>query len=118
MSLSNICLLCESPIFYRHGNRRYHKRCSRDAKNQRSRNRYAKDKMELDPFWLNEKILRTHYNEFDKMKEIVPSDLERIGFVLDNFSTIKYINSDIVFMMHDFGFSILNNKNIIIWKIF
>ena len=99
-----------------HGNRLRPPQEAYERKKMRSRETYAKSMLEINPFWLNEKILRKYYNlhgsELLEIKVLIDE-----GFDFDMVREKTKIADEVVFMMKKFGYSISRNKMIKIWKI-
>jgi hypothetical protein len=105
-----ICKHCGKTIEVKHGNTKYCEPCKKIAIDQTSSNRYARISLEADPYWLNEKILRTYYG-----KDMDPDFLESEGFDFEKYREQININGETVFAMKKFAFSILKNKTVRIW---
>ena len=68
-------------------------------------------RMEADPYWLNEKILRKYFG-----RDMHPDLLESEGFDFEKYREKIIIKGETVFAMKKFAFSILKNKTVRIWK--
>ncbi len=106
-----ICKNCGESTEVVHGNTLYCEPCKKIVKDQTSSSRYARISMEVDPYWLNEKILRKYYG-----KDMDPDVLESEGFDFEKYREKIIINGETVFAMKQFAFSILKNKTVRIWK--
>ncbi len=115
----NICPYCGESFEDAHGNAVYcpDDDCAYQARKIRSKKRYEAISMEVDPLWLNEKILREYYYKYGPKREIDPNKLEAAGFDFDLESEERNINGEKVYCMRNFGYFFLNNKNLIIWKL-
>ena len=112
-----LCPYCGLEMNASHGNRRYHKACAYEAKKRRSIKQYAKQHLHTDPYWFNEKILRELYNKYGEQFEIDPLFLKQQGFDYNKCKTKRKFNGYDQFFMHQYGFSIQQNKKIILWKL-
>lgn len=77
-----VCGFCKEALNESHGNRRYHPDCTYALKKQRSINQYAKQNLQLDPLWSNEKILRELYHSFGEQYELTPDFLKKKALTL------------------------------------
>ncbi len=111
-----VCGFCKEALNESHGNRRYHPDCTYALKKQRSINQYAKQNLQLDPLWSNEKILRELYHSFGEQYELTPDFLKEKGFDFKKCKSKLQTEGVIKFFMHQFGFSITQNKKILLWK--
>lgn len=111
------CNYCGERLDANHGNRRYHEDCAYEAKKQRSIDQYAIRNLQLDPFWRNEKILKGLYYSYGEQNEIDPSLLHEAGFDFKLYKTRQHSNGLNQFFMHQYGFSILKSKKIVLWKL-
>lgn len=115
--LFDTCSACGLPLNDPHGNRDYHEDCGYAEKKERSRQQYATNCLKINPLWYNEKILRTFFKRYKNGLEVNPGDLEAAGFDFKLYSEEKNVKGSIIFCMRKFGFSFLQNKKIIIWKL-
>jgi hypothetical protein len=100
-----------------HGNRLRPPYEAKEIKKQRSRETYAKSMLAIDPCWLNEKILRKIYNLFGLVNLDITL-LNEEGFDFNLVGKKIVINHETVFVMKKFGYSIVNQKKIKIWKMY
>ncbi|QNA45849.1 hypothetical protein [Lacibacter sediminis] len=114
---NKVCRLCGEELDITHGNRRYHEDCAYEAKKQRSIDQYAGRSLQLDPYWRNEKILKDLYCSYGEQHEIDPTVLKEMGFDFNICKTKRQVNGLNQVFMHQYGFSILQNKKIILWKL-
>jgi ribosomal protein S27AE len=116
---TKICPYCSSSFADAHGNAVYcpDKDCGYEAKKIRSRRQNATINLKANPFWWNEKILRETYNRYPPQTEISPTQLETAGFDFDLDWQEKEIDGAKIYCMINFGYSFLQNKNIIVWKL-
>ena len=79
------CKNCGMTIEIDHGNIKHCEPCKKKVKERTSSKRYAQISLKADPYWLNEKILREHYDE-----DMDPDILESLGFDFElyNFSIL------------------------------
>ncbi len=98
-----------------HGNRLRPPDEAYERKKQLSRETYAKSKLAINPYWLNEKILRKNYNLYGG-NLIEVKVLSEEGFDFKSVNQRKSIEGEIVFLMNKYGYSINNNKMVRIWK--
>lgn len=117
ISIVKLCRYCGEQLDVYHGNRRYHEDCAYEAKKQRSNNQYAKLNLQLDPFWLNEKILKELYYSYGEQHAVDPTILTQMGFDFKICKTKRHSNGTDQFFMHQHGFSILQNRKIVLCKI-
>ena len=106
------CKNCGKTTLVVHGNTLYCEPCKKIVKDETSSNRYARISMEADSCWLNEKILRKYYGE-----DMDPDLLESKEFEFDKYNHKITENGETIYQMKKFGFSILKNKKVRIWKI-
>lgn len=114
---NNLCPYCRLPMGVVHGNSRYHKECAKEVKKRRSIKQYAKQNLQLDPYWLNEKILRELYHTYGDQFEIDSLFLKQRGFSFRQFKGERLIKGITYCIMHQYGFSINQNKKIILCKL-
>lgn len=112
-----ICLFCRSKLSEQHGNRRYHEECAYEAKKRRSVERYAVQQVQIDPSWRNEKFLRELYYKYGPHVELDTDLLTTEGFELKIYTSVKEYQGYKVIVMKHFGYSMLKNLKVIIWKI-
>ena len=106
------CKNCGKTTLVVHGNTLYCEPCKKIVKGETSSNRYARISLEADPCLLNEKILRRYYGE-----DMDPDLLESKEFEFDKYNHKITENGETIYQMKKFGFSILKNKKVRIWKI-
>jgi len=111
------CSLCGIEIINPHGSRQRHEDCAYEVKKARSISQYAKNQKQAYPYWSNDKILRDFFYQYGGGIEIDPALLENEGFDFVLYRKEIQIGDDRVFVMNKFGYSILRNKKIVIWKI-
>lgn len=100
-----------------HGNRLRTPEEAYERIKQRSRDDYAKRNLALNPYWLNEKILRRLYGLYGPNNPIDPQILENLGF---DFKIHKYketIGSNEYEIMGKFGYILLQTEKVLICKI-
>jgi hypothetical protein len=102
---------------FNHGNRLRPEKEAYEVKKARSIRVYAEKNLLIDPYWLNEKILRKYYNLYGHGKHISPQILEDEGFDFNLTKSKMTINSNIFEMMHKYGYTLLQNQQIILCKI-
>lgn len=119
MKETKLCPICKEFFFDAHGNSVYcpGKICEKKARKIRNKKRYAATNLKADHLWLNEKILRETFHRIGSDTEIDQSELDDAGFDLELFSEQKKHEEVTVFYMRHFGFSLLKNKKIIVWKL-
>lgn len=78
---------------------------------------YQTKSLGLDPFWKNEKILRDFYYRTGTAEGINPQEIEDVGFDFKLYRVKKENNGTVIFVMHQFGFSISKTRKLFIWKI-
>jgi hypothetical protein len=110
--VSIICKNCGKSTVVPNSNTLYCQPCKKIVKDRTSADRYARINMQADPCWLNEKILRKYYGQ-----DMDPELLFDEGFEYKKYNRKVNINDQTVFGMKTFGFSILENQKIRIWKI-
>ena len=113
---NKICGFCNKQLDQTHGNRRYHPECAYAKKKQRSIHQYAKQNLQLDPYWRNEKILRELYHSFGEMVEIDPSLLGNQQFDFNTYKTKRRVNGYWQMFMHNYGLIVKENKKITLCK--
>ncbi len=106
------CKNCHKATIIVHGNTLYCEPCKKIVKDQTSSNRYARVSLEADPCWLNEKILRKYYG-----KDMDPDLLESEGFEFDKYNHKIIEDGETIYQMKKFGYSIIKNKKVCIWKV-
>lgn len=114
---TNICPECGKTICDPHGNRLCHAPCAYNKKKARSKRVYAENMLKINRTWRNEKILRPLYYQYGENFEIDPQILVAAGFDFNINSGKKMVGAVWVLIMNKFGFSILKNQKIILWKI-
>lgn len=114
---TRLCRFCKEQIHEYHGNNWHHPECVEKDRKRRSKKRYERQQLKLDPYWLNEKIIRELYGQHGKLVEMEPALLTKMGFVFALFKEKRQLNDYTVFVMHDHGFSLLKNKKVILWKL-
>lgn len=105
------CKNCGITTEVDHANSIYCDPCKIIVRDQKSSNRYARVNLQADPCWLNEKILRMYYG-----KDMHPDLLESEEFDFDNYNHKIIENCETIYQMKKYGFSILKNKKVRIWK--
>lgn len=98
-----------------HGNRLRPPDEAYERKKQLSRETYKKAMLAINPFWLNEKILRKNYNLYGS-DPLEMDFLYKQGFNFKLLNKKLTIKDNIVFCMNKFGYYINHNEKIIIWK--
>jgi hypothetical protein len=102
---------------FNHGNRLRPEKDAYEIKKARSIRVYAEKNLLIDPYWLNEKILRKYYNLYGPGKHISPQILEDEGFDFNLTKSKMTINGNIFEIMHKYGYTLLQNQQIILCKI-
>lgn len=101
-----------------HGNRLRTPEEAYERIKQRSKDDYAKRNLALNPYWLNEKILRRLYGLFGPNNPIDPQILEDMGFDFTIYKFKKTIDSYEFEIMGKFGYVLLHQtEKVIICKI-
>ena len=101
-----------------HGNRLRTPEEAYERIKQRSRDDYAKRNLALNPYWLNEKILRRLFSLFGADIPIDPQILEDMGFDFKIHKYKKTIGSYEFEIMGKFGYILLNQtEKVLICKI-
>ena len=105
------CKNCGKSTVVLYSNTLYCQPCKKTVKDRTSADRYARINMQVDPCWLNEKILRKYFGQ-----DMDPEFLVDEGFDFQKYNREVNINGQTVFGMKTFAFSILENQKIRIWK--
>lgn len=114
---NKLCRYCGEELDVNHGNRRYHEDCAYEAKKQRTIDNYAIRNLQLDPYWRNEKILKELYYTYGEQNEVDPTILTEMNFDFKICKTKRQSNGIDYFFMHQHGFSIKQNRKIVLCKI-
>jgi hypothetical protein len=99
---------------FNHGNRLRPEKEAYEVKKARSRRVYAEKNLLIDPYWLNEKLLRKNYNLYGPGVAINPQLLEDEGFDFNLVKSKMTINGNTFEMMHKFGYRFTINEKIIL----
>jgi hypothetical protein len=102
---------------FNHGNRLRPEKEAYEVKKARSKRVYAEKNLLIDPYWLNEKLLRKYYNLYGPGVVINPQLLEDEGFDFNLAKSKMTINGNTFEMMHKFGYRFTINEKIILCKI-
>ena len=102
---------------HEHGNRLRSPKEAYERIKQRSRDDYAKKNLALNPYWLNEKILRRLYGLFGPKNQIDPQILEDMGFDFTIYKFKKKINNHEFEIMGKFGYILLQTEKVLLCKI-
>ena len=102
---------------FNHGNRLRPEKEAYEVKKARSRRVYAEKNLLIDPYWLNEKLLRKYYNLYGPKKYISPQILEDEGFDFNLTKSKMTINGNIFEIMNKYGYRFTQNQQIILCKI-
>ncbi|MFN5134945.1 MAG: hypothetical protein ACK5DG_06465, partial [Chitinophagaceae bacterium] len=76
---------------FNHGNRLRPKDEAYEVKKARSRRVYAELQMKVNPWWLNEKLLREQYNLYGKEFEEDPMVIYKKGFIPKTYTSESLI---------------------------
>jgi hypothetical protein len=100
-----------------HGNRLRSPEEAYERVKQRSKEDYAKRNLALNPYWLNEKILRRIYGLYGPNNPIDPQIMEDLGFDFTIFKFKETVGSYNYEMMGKFGYILLQTEKVLICKI-
>jgi hypothetical protein len=100
-----------------HGNRLRPPEKAYERNKQRSRENYAKAMLAINPYWLNEKIIREEVNLNGRMCIIHHLQLIEKGLKPKLYSAQRTIEGEQVFIMKNHGYSLTTDKNFKLWKI-
>ena len=102
---------------FNHGNRLRTEKEAYEVKKARSRRIYAEKNLLINPYWLNEKLLRKYYNLYGPGAAINPQLLEDEGFNFNLTKSKMIINGNTYEMMDKFGYRFTQNQQLILCKI-
>lgn len=100
-----------------HGNKRYHDHCYSQQKKERSIRQHAAKSLKADPLWRNEKVLRELFYKYGPDHEVDFDELESEGFDFELELEQRDEAGEDVYFIHHFGFILLDNNHIVIFKI-